>query len=131
MYSSDMAVQRLLLINNYKAHMTDESKRIVNENCNSELIFIPAGCTPLVQHMDVSVNRQFKQCIRDLWVLWFATHTQCTFHGNPKTPSPQEVIKWTSAAWDSIKVDIRESLLCGITADVDSRGGAEGEERYI
>ena len=56
MYGSDMAAPRLLLVDYYKAHMTDESKRIVNENCNSELVFIPAGCTPLMQPMDVSVN---------------------------------------------------------------------------
>ena len=137
MYSSDMAVQRLLLINNYKAHMTDESKRIVNENCNSELIFIPAGCTPLVQHMDVSVNRQFKQCIRDLWVLWFATHTQCTFHGNPKTPSPQEVIKWTSAAWDSIKLtygspySVASQLTWTVGAGQRERNGISDILRYL
>lgn len=55
-YGSDMAARRLLLVDNYKAHVTDESKRIVNENCNSELIFVPAGCTSLVQPMDVSIN---------------------------------------------------------------------------
>ncbi|KAL5487069.1 hypothetical protein EMCRGX_G019628 [Ephydatia muelleri] len=95
-----------LLLGNYKAHMTgDESKRIVDENCNSELIFIPAGCTSLVPPMDVLVNRPFKQHMRDLWVKWFSNHTQRTVHGNPKTPSRQDVINWVSAAWDSIKSD--------------------------
>ena len=117
----NMAVRHLLLVDNYKSHMTEESKKIVEETCNSELIFIPAGCTPLVQPMDVSVNRPFKQRMRDLWVEWFATHTLRTVHGNPKQPSRQDVINWVSAAWDSIKSDtIKDSfLLCGITAAVD------------
>ena len=117
------AVRRLLLVNNYKSHITQESKKIVEETCNSERIFIPAGCTPLVQPMDVSVNRPFEQRMRDLWVQWFAGHMQRTVHGNPKQPSRQDVINWVSAAWDSIKSDtIQESfLLCGITAAVDGR----------
>eukprot|EP00731_Ephydatia_muelleri_P005299 Em0002g1475a len=37
MYGSDMAAPRLLLVDYYKAHMTDESKRIVNEKCNTAM----------------------------------------------------------------------------------------------
>ena len=58
-----MAVLRLLLDDNYKSHMTQERKKIVEVTCNSELIFIPAGCTPLVQPIDVLMNRPFKQLI--------------------------------------------------------------------
>ena len=102
-----MTAWHLLLVDNYKS-------------CNSELIFVSAGCTPLVQSMDVSVNCQFKQCMRDLWVEWFAGPVQCPVHGNPKQPSRQDVINRVSAVWDSIKSDsIQESLLlCGITAAV-------------
>ena len=81
---TNMAARRLLLVDTYKTHMTDESKQIVDENCNSELILIPAGCTSLVQPMDVSVNRPCKQHRRDLWVKWFSNHMQRTVHGNPK-----------------------------------------------
>ena len=38
-----MAVWHLLLVDNYKS-------------CNSELIFIPAVCMPLIQPMDVFVT---------------------------------------------------------------------------
>ena len=116
-YGSNMAPRRLFLVDNYKAHLTEESKTIV-ENCNSELLFIPAGCTSLVQPMDVSVNRPFKQRMRDLWVQWFAGHT---VHGNPKQPSRQDVINWVSDAWNSIKAEMIQEpfVLCGITAAVD------------
>ena len=118
-YGSNMAARRLLLVDNYKAHLTEESKTIV-KNCNSELVLIPAGCTSLVQPMDVSINRPFKQRMRDLWVQWFAGHTERTVHGNPKQPSRQDVINWVSDAWNSIKAEtIQESfVLCGITAAV-------------
>ena len=77
---------------------------------NSELIFIPAGCMSLVQPMDVSVNRLYKQCKICGFSNLLPTHN-APVHGNPKTPSQQDVINWFSAAWDSIKTDtIRESF---------------------
>lgn len=67
--------------------------------------------------------------MRDLWVQWFAGHTERTVHGNPKQPSRQDVINWVSDAWNSIKAEtIQESfVLCGITAAVD---GSENNKMF-
>ena len=62
---NNMERRRLLLV--YRPHMTEESAKIVKEECNSDLIFIPAGCTSLVQPMDVSVNRPFKAKMQEQW----------------------------------------------------------------
>eukprot|EP00731_Ephydatia_muelleri_P026312 Em0018g412a len=82
--------------------------------------------TPLVQPMDptiplpmdVSINRPFKQAMREIWVTWFSKHT---IHGNLTQPTRQDAIDWVSAAWNSIKSEtIVESFkCCGITASVD------------
>lgn len=119
-YGSDMAVRRLLIVDHYKPHMTENSVSIV-AGCNSDLLFVPAGCTPLVQPMDVSINRPFKQAMRELWVKWFSEHTSRTIHGNLKQPTRQDAINWVSTAWDSIKLEtiVDSFLCCGITAAVD------------
>ena len=52
--------RRLLLVDHYRPHISEPSKKILTQECNSDLIMIPAGCTSLVQPMDVSVNRPFK-----------------------------------------------------------------------
>ena len=68
----------------------------MESKCNSDIVLIPAGCTPLVQPMDVSVNRPFKALMREQWVTWFSTHTLHTKHGNLKQPTMQDVINWVS-----------------------------------
>ena len=60
--------RRLLIVDKYKSHTVEDNMRTVKRNCNSDLLFIPAGCTPLVQPMDVSVNRPFKNKMQELWV---------------------------------------------------------------
>ena len=68
----------------------------VESKCNNDIVLIPAGCTPLVQPMDVSVNRPFKVLMREQWVTWFSTHTLHTKHGNLKQPTRQHVMNWVS-----------------------------------
>ena len=118
--TSSRSCHHLLLVDNYRPHLTPQSQEIVHK-CDSDLIFIPPGCTPLVQPMDVSVNRPFKSRMEELWVAWFRHHTATTPSGNPKQPTRQNAIDWVSTAWADIPQSIIEEsfILCGITADVD------------
>eukprot|EP00731_Ephydatia_muelleri_P018609 Em0011g649a len=128
-YSCDKDNRRLLLVDNYRPHLTDDSQEIVTAECNSDLLFIPAGCTPLVQPMDVSVNRPFKQAMRDNWLKWMSSNNERTAHGNLKQPTRQHVINWISAAWDNIKAEsiIETFMRCGITAAAD---GSDDEKMF-
>ena len=128
-YGCDMTTRRLLLVDNYKAHTTELSMATVESKCNSDIVLIPAGCTPLVQPMDVSVNRPFKALMREQWVTWFSTHNLHTKHGNLKQPTRQDVINWVSKAWESVKMEtiVESFLLCGITPQVD---GSENHKMF-
>ena len=68
----------------------------VTQECNSNLILIPPGCTPLVQPMDVSINHPFKARMQELWVAWFHSYTSVTHRGNLKQPTRQDAINWVS-----------------------------------
>ncbi len=48
---------RLLIVDKYRPHCSDERVSIAREKCNSEVIFIPCGCTSLAQPMDNCVNK--------------------------------------------------------------------------
>ena len=121
MYLPEIANQShcLLLVDNYRAHLTEESQQIAQE-CHSELIFIPPGCTPLVQPMDVSINCLFKAKVEPLWVSWFQSHSDLAPKGNLKQPTRQDAINWVSTVWADISVStIKESFVsCGITAAI-------------
>lgn len=93
MYKPAIYGHYLLLVDNYRPHMTEESREMVVGECDSDLIFIPPGCTPLVQPIDVSINRPFKTRMREQWVKWFRSHTAVTRGGNLKQPTRQNVIE--------------------------------------
>ena len=110
----------LLVVDSYRPHCSDASKALAAES-NADVVIVPAGCTSLIQPMDVSVNRPFKAKLQELWVEWFASHTDTTAHGNLRQPSRQQAIDWVSAAWDAVSSDTIASsfVLCGITAAAD------------
>ena len=40
---------RLLIVDSYKPHQTENSIKKVKDSCNSDVIIIPGGCTSIVQ----------------------------------------------------------------------------------
>ena len=89
MYQPEVASNQhsLLIVDNYRPHISEESREIVSHECHSDLLLIPPGCTPLVQPMDVSINRPFKVRMEELWTSWFQSHTEVTPRGNLKQPT--------------------------------------------
>ena len=93
--------------------MTEESAKIVKEECNSDLIFIPAGCTSLVQPMDLSVNRPFKSR-NSGWSGFMKRQLDKGIRSSQLTKMFKLGIK------NVPEVVIRQSFtLCGITATID------------
>lgn len=58
--------QTLLLMDQAASHKIEDAEKIRNTSS----ILIPAGCTPLVQPLDVSLNKPFKAEMRKLWKDW-------------------------------------------------------------
>ena len=61
---------RLLVVDSYKPHVSDDSQEMVADECNSSLVIVPGGCTPIAQPMDRSINKPFKDNMRDSWSAW-------------------------------------------------------------
>lgn len=119
--------RRLLVVDRYRPHTTETSRKILSDEGNSDMLLIPAGCTSLVQPMDVSVNRPFKVKMQEQWMQWFRNHNDLTRQGNRKQPTRQDVLKWVSKAWDGVdEAVIRQSfILCGITAAADGSDNSD------
>ena len=102
----------LLILDSYKPHKATE---VLN---NLDVSYIPGGCTPLVQPMDVSVNKPFKGYIKEQWTQWMAAADtrDKTPRGNLKALTRQDVISLVATAWNLIQPDIveRSFLRCGI-----------------
>ena len=61
--------QMLLTLDQHKAQKTPSVLSKLNDECNTATVLIPAGCTSLVQPLDVVFNGSFKKALTILPLL--------------------------------------------------------------
>lgn len=84
--------RRLLVVDSYKPHQSEESITMAKERCNADVIIIPGGCTSIVQPMDKCINKPFKENMRQSWQGWMREGRAKTKMGNLKQPTRQDAI---------------------------------------
>lgn len=55
------SVPSLLLVDQARSHKSENAIK------NVKTVFIPAGCTPILQPLDVSINKPFKSYVKQCW----------------------------------------------------------------
>ena len=81
----------------------------------------------MLQPMDVSINKPFKERLRQQYLTWIADPTrELTETGKIKSAAPSEVARWGSAAWKAIpkSIIVRSFKQCCISNALD---GSEGD----
>ena len=86
--------QTLLVIDLYAAHRTHEILSYLRER-EVDFLFIPSGCTSLIQLMDVAVNRAFKHHYRDKFSTWRASQNGF------RRPTCQKITRFVTEALQS------------------------------
>jgi hypothetical protein len=89
---------------------------------SSELVVIPGGMTSVLQPMDVSINKPFKDRLRQQYLTWIADPVcELTKTGKIKRAALSEVARWVSAAWKAIpeSIIIRSFKKCSISNALD------------
>ena len=116
--------RRLLVLDQARIHTMQTTREHI-ETKNSDVVFIPGGCTNICQPADVCWNAIFKRKVREEWVKWRRNERR-TPAGNLQMETRQDVINWISSAWDDISEDlIRKSFKsCGISIALN---GSEDE----
>jgi hypothetical protein len=88
----------------------------------TELVVIPGGMTSVLQPMDVSINKSFKDRLRQQYLTWIADPAcELTETGEIKCAAPSEVVQWVLAAWKAIpeSIIIRSFRKCCISNVLD------------
>ena len=107
----------LLVCDAFEAHVTERVKTALTRE-NTNLAVIPGGLTSILQPLDVSLNKPFKDGVRKRWMEWMAEGIhEFTASGRQKKPSEELILSWIAGAWQDISEEMIESsfLKCGIT----------------
>jgi hypothetical protein len=81
----------MLVLNAFKGHVTDSVKDQLRK-IKTEFVVITGGMTSVLQPMDVSINKPFKDRLRQQYLTWIADPARVlTETGKIKRAAPPEV----------------------------------------
>ena len=110
----------VLVLDAFKGHLTDSVKNQLLK-LNTELV-IPNRMTSALQPMDVSINKPFKDRLRQQYLIWISDPArELTETGKIRSAAPSEVARWVSVAWKANpeSIIIRSFKKCCISKALD------------
>lgn len=109
--------------------MTDKVKVDLKQR-KIDVAVIPGGLTPVLQPLDKSLNKPFKDNVLRKYLAWMISGPfDYTLAGMKKVPSRNLVLRWVHEAWREIPVEMvaKSFKTCGIS---NSLNGTEDDEVY-
>lgn len=96
----------LLVLDSFRGHLMQEVKDVLKEG-KTDMALIPGGLTSVLQPLDVSINKPFKEHLKNTYANWMCEgeHT-FTPTGKIKRPSIQLMCEWILQSWSMISADI-------------------------
>jgi hypothetical protein len=92
----------LLVWDSFCGHFADDTKRILTE-MKTDLEVIPGGLTLVLQPLDVSVNKPFKDNVRKLYMQWMAKGGhELTTTEKIRRPSNEMMCDWIVSVWNMV-----------------------------
>ena len=113
-----------LIADVHSGQKTDKILDRLENDCNTEVTFIPGGCTSLIQPLDVVVNKPFKAAINYLATQHMQEKLDDYVDGRISA-NKQRVLftKWVGQAWEEVsssKEMIKPSFVkIGIAVAID------------
>ena len=95
----------LLIFDSFSAHIDEGIRNNYRTEHKTTTAVIPGGLTKKLQPLDISVNRSFKNHVREEWEKWMSEgiHT-FTETGKMRRATHAEVCDWVVRAWKAVKV---------------------------
>ena len=122
--------ESLLVLDMHKAQRTEDIKSVLEKECKITPIFVPAGCTSIVQPLDVSFNAPFKRSVESAVMQHIQENLEGYLNGK-FTAGERRILftKWVGQAWEELSQDhtiaMRAFKKCGISVAAD---GSEDHE---
>ena len=119
----------LLVWDMFRSHRVDSVIKSVRLS-NTDVAVIPGGLTSVLQPLDVSLNKPFKDRLREKWNTWMLEGEKSfTKGGAMRAPALPTLCTWVKESWDAVGEDlvIRAFKKCGISNSLD---GTEDDILY-
>lgn len=101
----------MLVLDAFRGHLTPEVKEELG-GCNCDLVVVPGGITPVLQPLDVSINKPFKENLRQEYEDWIRNpDRKKTPTGRLQKASTSTVAMWISDAWKRVRPEVIVNLL--------------------
>jgi len=89
----------------FRSHLTDDIKWRLQRN-NIDIAVIPGGLTSILQPLDVSLNKPFKDNVRAEWNKWMVEGDKTfTMGGNMRAAQLDVLCDFVIKAWDAVRVE--------------------------
>ena len=111
----------LLVFDQFRTHLTEETKKLAADS-KTQVVVIPGGFISQLPPLDVSINKPFKNSMREEWTKWMQdAKSNLTPTGKVRKPILGEVCSWVIKAWNGVKpeVIIKFFKKCGISNAMD------------
>ena len=120
--------EALLVLDVHKAQKTGDITDALAE-CDTTPLYVPPGCTSIIQPLDVSYNAPFKKKVESAALNHLQDNLEGYLHGK-FTAGERRVLltKWVGEAWEQLSLNkeiaVRAFKKCGISV------AADGSENY-
>ena len=119
----------LLILDSFSAHITERIKSMFGR-FNTTVILIPGGCTSVLQPLDVSVNRPFKDQLKKCWEKYMLEQSDLLSDAEKiKPPTKQHSVDWIDQANEKLHLNatiVKKSFL--VTGLSNALGGHEDDQ---
>ncbi|CAN0109308.1 unnamed protein product [Ascophyllum nodosum] len=101
----------ILVLDDFKCHRDEAFITDLLKRCNTIVILIPGGLTPLLQPLDRMLNKQMKRLMRGKYVTYTATAVEDPKTGKLKPPGRGKVSTWCNESWAAITPEVVKTCL--------------------
>jgi hypothetical protein len=94
-----------LVLDSFRGHFKEDVKKL--QRGRTDVAVIPGGVTSILQPLDISINKPFKESLRRFYGEWMAEgNHRYKPGGKIKRPPLETVCWWSLRAWDCSSSDV-------------------------